>query len=376
VLFAVVRPISAAVPPQVAACAEEPAKAVQIATPQIKVPSLKVRLADVGRKLAAVGQKVRSMVVARTSGEWYSRAMDLHRQGSYERAIEAFQKSIDAGQREGAASYNIACGYARLGDSDRAFEWLNKALDAGFDVGHMLDGDDDLESLRGDPRLAGLRRISRKLVARFDHMIENPPKSADPWYSIGKEMLREGDYDRSARAFRESAARSAKPGNSLYNTACALSRKGDSVGALAFLAKAIESGFDDTGLIARDDDLDAIRGEPRFRELQERAEGGRAQYSLGLARLRAEDFDAAAQAFSRATELDYRRAASLYNLACVESRRGDREKAFDYLDRAIDAGFDAARQLRSDDDLDNLRGDPRYPLAIRKADARAHAKMD
>lgn len=375
VLFAVVRPIAAAVPLQVAASAEAPARAVQIAAPQVKVRPLKVRLAEIGRKLAAAGQKVRSIVTAHTSGEWYSRGMDLHRQGNYERAIEAFQKAIDAGQREGAASYNIACGYARLGDSDRAFEWLNKALDAGFDVGHMLDGDDDLESLRGDPRLAGLRRISRKLAARFDHMVENPPKSADPWYSIGKELLRAEDYDRSAHAFRESAARSPKPGNSLYNTACALARKGDTGGALDFLAKAIESGFDDAGLIARDDDLDSIRGEPRFRELQERAEGGRAQYSLGLAHLQNEDFEVAARAFSRAVELDYRRAASLYNLACVESRRGDMERAFDYLDRAIDAGFDAARQIRSDDDLDNLRGDPRHAQAIRKADAKAREKI-
>src|ERR1700682_4531840 len=40
-----------------------------------------------------------------------------------------------------------------------------------------------------------------------------------------------------------------------------------------------------------------------------------------------------------------------------------RDEAFRYLDEAIEAGFDAASQIRSDDDLDNLRGDPRHAQA-------------
>ena len=107
---------------------------------------------------------------------------------------------------------------------------------------------------------------------------------------------------------------------------------------------------------------------------QAHPKSGRVQYAIGIARLQLDEFEASGRAFLRALDLGYRRPATLYNLACVESRRGEKEKAFEYLDQAIDAGFDAARQIRADEDLDNLRGDPRYPLAIRKADARAQGK--
>jgi Flp pilus assembly protein TadD len=88
--------------------------------------------------------------------------------------------------------------------------------------------------------------------------------------------------------------------------------------------------------------------------------------------LQPDEFDAASPAFSRALDLGYRPGSALYNLACVEARRGDKDEAFRYLDQAIEAGFDAASQIRSDDDL---RGDPRYAQAIRKADAKAREKI-
>ncbi|TMA27386.1 MAG: hypothetical protein E6J78_10305 [Deltaproteobacteria bacterium] len=372
--------------------------------------AVKSRFAGMANKLASIAHEIAG------EDDWYSRGMQLHRKGNYRQAIEAFGKAIEEGRREQAASYNIACGYARLGDSDRAFEWLEKALESGFELEKYLGHDDDLDSLRGDARFKELRArlgVGRSEAARFDAMMERQPRSADPWSSIGKDLLRVGEYHRAARAFQEAARRSSKPASSIYNTACALARKGDNRAALDSLEQALESGFDDPGLMARDDDLGSLHGEPRFAELQQMAEqltmpkvgfvgiwsragaadawreaaqryeafgrrhrsSGRAQYALGLARLQLDEFDAASRAFSRALELGYRRGSALYNLACVEARRGDKNEAFRYLDEAIEAGFDAAAQIRSDDDLDNLRGDPRYAQAIRKADAKAHEKI-
>ncbi len=45
--------------------------------------------------------------------DWYDRGMEYHRDGRWGPAIAAFQKAIAAGERTGAATYNIACGYAR-----------------------------------------------------------------------------------------------------------------------------------------------------------------------------------------------------------------------------------------------------------------------
>lgn len=49
-----------------------------------------------------------------------------------------------------------------------------------------------------------------------------------------------------------------------------------------------------------------------------------------------------------------------YNLACSHSLVGEIEQAFEELKSAIDMGYDNFDLLLIDDDLDNLRNDPRY----------------
>jgi hypothetical protein len=39
-----------------------------------------------------------------------------------------------------------------MGNRNAAFEWLEKSVDAGFDIGGYINGDQDLDSLRSDPR--------------------------------------------------------------------------------------------------------------------------------------------------------------------------------------------------------------------------------
>jgi len=80
----------------------------------------------------------------------------------YDEAIRAFEKAIEAGYREDASSYNIACGYALKGERDRAFEWLRKAEEAGFRTDKYLSSDDDLDNLRSDPRFKAFRQEARQ----------------------------------------------------------------------------------------------------------------------------------------------------------------------------------------------------------------------
>jgi Flp pilus assembly protein TadD len=114
-----------------------------------------------------------------------------------------------------------------------------------------------------------------------------------------------------------------------------------------------------------------------FQELTSRdAKNGAAWFKLGLAQLNADDPRAAEEAFGHALELGHRKATTLYNLACAAARQDQRDRAFDYLRQSIDAGFDAAHMLRSDDDLDNLRGDPRLRDLIRAAKEKQRADAD
>jgi tetratricopeptide (TPR) repeat protein len=348
--------------------------------------------------------------------------MDLHNEGRYDEAIAAFGHAIEEGHRVDAAMYNIACGYARKGDTDRAVEWLRKSLQEGFDLASYIDKDDDLGGIRSDPRFVELRRNLRtekigadrnradRLVLRFVELRDSRSTKGTAFYAIGRELLDVGRYDVAAQAFQASAARGYREGASFYNTACALSLAGDRPGALDYLERALNAGFDDVGLFRKDDDLDNVRGDPRYGELLKMAENlelhrsdngpdvkswarsvrrsvlheteqhfldyaqrhpqsGRAWFNLGYARIRGERPEAAAEAFQRALDLRYRPATTMYNLACAYSLMDRKDDAFAWLFKALDAGFDSSGMLRGDDDLDNLRGDPRYRQALARAKA-------
>jgi hypothetical protein len=52
--------------------------------------------------------------------------------------------------------------------------------------------------------------------------------------------------------------------------------------------------------------------------------------------------------------------AVLYNLACSYARLNQKDKAFEWLNKAVQAGFAQAAQLNSDSDLASLREDARF----------------
>ena len=87
---------------------------------------------------------------------------------------------------------------------------------------------------------------------------------------------------------------------------------------------------------------------------------GRAWFNLGFTALQARQFDTAMDSFKRAINLNYRVGTSSYNMACAYALQGNRDAAFEWLDRAEKTGFDVADHARHDDDLDKLHRDPRW----------------
>ncbi|HSB63628.1 MAG TPA: M56 family metallopeptidase [Thermoanaerobaculia bacterium] len=347
----------------------------------------------------------------------YARAKELYEDDHYLESAEAYRKAAELGYREDTAAYNAACSYALAGRKDDAFTWLGKAMELGFDLESYLRKDDDLDSLRQDPRFAELKKAARaaraegktadsvRAVRRFEKLTAEGSKNGARWYEAGKELLDAEKLDLSEKAFRTAASLGYRTGASTYNAACALARAGKVPQALDTLDASLEAGFDDPGLLGRDDDLEALHGDPRFAKLRKKAEdlslgsnlelgvsrlfrrrsawreevphyaayakahpqSGRAHYNLGYAQLLAERPEAALPAFTRALELGYRKPATLYNLACTHARLEEKDKAFERLFQAIDAGYDSPSQIRHDEDLDSLHGDPRFKQALQRA---------
>ena len=361
----------------------------------------------------------------RDGGDWFDRGMKHHGDEDWAEAADAFVKAFEQGHREGVSAYNAACAYAQNGEPDRAFEWLDRAMAAGFDLHKYLGQDEDLKSLESDPRFADLRKKARERVRhkkryeleakaeKLDRLMSQPVGDGDALYYLGSELLKLGDYERSARAFERSAQGTEHPVDSLYNLACALSMKGDLGAALQNLEKAILAGFNRSAEgIRQDEDLDNLHPESRFKEIlrladqlhlgldeddwegkiggkllrsvernawRKRVESyeafakshpqiGRAWFNVGFARIKGEMPAEAASAFRKALDLGHRRPTTMYNLACSFALLDQKDVAFDWLFKAIEAGLDDnGSMIRSDDDLDNLRGDPRYRQALKMA---------
>lgn len=355
----------------------------------------------------------------RSGSDWYDRGMDLHRRERYEDAIAAFAKSIGAGHREGASAYNIACGYALLGRSDEAFSWLKRAASYGFDVSSYLRSDDDLDSLRSDPRWTSIRAElrdaksdadkaeGRRALAGWDKVRSDASASRERVENAAKRLYDAEEWTAAAAAYEEAAKRGDRPGTMLYNAACSWALGGRPKEALDALERAVDQGWDDAAHMRKDDDLASLTGDARFREiakrakslelppnwnsglfsslvhgsrksglreaaeryeayLKERPQSPAAWEHLGLVRLRLDQWNEARAALEKSLSLGHRKATTLYNLACVEAMAGNADRAFERLNASLDAGFDGRWTVLNDEDLDSIRSDRRFREVLKR----------
>lgn len=72
--------------------------------------------------------------------------------GEYERGAVLDLRLVRLRPHSPRARYNLACTYALLGRPEDAFDQLERAVEFGFGDAEHMTRDDDLASLREDPR--------------------------------------------------------------------------------------------------------------------------------------------------------------------------------------------------------------------------------
>ena len=360
---------------------------------------------------------------------WYDKASDLYNRGRYSRAAEAYEKAAETGYRRATALYNAGCSYALSDQTDKAITALRGAFDEGFDDPQQFAEDDDLNSLRADPRFqklmndvmnTGEAESQRRASMRdFERLSKRDNVEEGEWNSVGMDLLRSGDYEHAADAFNNEFKVS-KDEDALYNVACARALSGKSADALKLLEQSITTGSVDAEHMQNDPDLMTLHKEARFDQLVTLAEDltlhdggwwngdgkwtwkgndekrwrksiphfqemttkypkiGRAWFNLGYAQLLAEEPDASTPSFQKALDLGYKPATTMYNLACSNAQSGNIDAAFGWLEKAEEAGMEMWSHARWDDDLDPLHSDPRFKdMAKRwRAEAKKHGHDD
>jgi tetratricopeptide (TPR) repeat protein len=217
-------------------------------------------------------------------------------------------------------------------------------------------------------------------------------KSGEQWYDLAHEHYDARRFIEAAEAYENAARSGYRPGTAWYNSACSWSLAGRRDAALGALLQALDSGFDDLGLVQGDDDLAAIRSDGRYPLLLERAmRSGKAQAqraearsqfdalqasgtrdasewrATGLTLLRSGEPDRAAQAFEEEFKLDAS-ASGLYNVACAQACGKHAAAALATLERAVLLGFGDGKEITADADLASLHAEPAFDRTLQLAD--------
>jgi hypothetical protein len=87
-------------------------------------------------------------------------------------------------------------------------------------------------------------------------------------------------------------------------------------------------------------------------------------------------FAESARLFAEAVEKGATHPNVAYNAACSFALAGDADRAFQFLDRAIAAGYRDSAHLQADADLGSLHGDARWKQVVARAEAAEKAYLD
>jgi quercetin dioxygenase-like cupin family protein len=115
------------------------------------------------RKATATEDGTTILAVGGTPGEAYRaapeevmEALAAYNAGDYETALAKQRSGLEKEPDSPVQHFNAGCFAARAGHADEAIEHLRRAIEINGRVRELMAGDEDLDSIRDDPRFAEL----------------------------------------------------------------------------------------------------------------------------------------------------------------------------------------------------------------------------
>ena len=123
---------------------------VHVADPAVK----RGAVGAAGTTILAVGAK-RGEAFTPSTWERSADALRYWPTEEWDKAIEVLEQHLAETPDHAGTHYNLACAYARAGRPDEAFDHLGQAIELQGIFAEYAHADDDLASLRDDPRFPG-----------------------------------------------------------------------------------------------------------------------------------------------------------------------------------------------------------------------------
>ncbi|HSP17338.1 MAG TPA: M56 family metallopeptidase [Thermoanaerobaculia bacterium] len=236
---------------------------------------------------------------------------------------------------------------------------------------------------------------SEVLLAKYDKLTSRrAPVTGREWYERGYDFHQSEHFAEAIDAFKQSIAHGYRVDDAMYNIACGYAQLDDPANAVKWLRDAIAAGFDNYDHIDNDSDFDPIRETREFKQVMAEAPDherrkddrldstlrrydalhrapspdGEAWFSAGFDLLALRQYDRSIDAFKQALAKDFKPSTTMYNIACGYSRKGDAAGATQWLEKAINEGFDNTDKLDDDPDIDNVRKSSQFAALRQMAD--------
>ncbi len=287
--------------------------------------------------------------------------------GSYQDAIKEFQRALDIDHRSDETLRLLASSYQKSGNSPAAEEAFRKAISLRPEYWAVY-------SALGTFYFSQARYADA--AGMFQKSIERAPRNYRGYSNLGAIYLLQGKYQDAVEELHRSAE--LRPTAEAYGN----------LGAAQFYMHRYENSADSLRNALKLDDKDWLNwgnlGDTLYQNPARRAEAA-AAYSKAIQladeRLGVNPRDALTLAFTadyfamldqqakaqdrlkRALEITPADADVLFRAAILNNRFGDSEKTFEFLQKAVAAGY-SPTVIRDTPDFDHLATDPRFKALV------------
>jgi tetratricopeptide (TPR) repeat protein len=252
----------------------------------------------------------------------------LARQGNFEEAIHHFSEALRINPDHAKAHHNLGAALVRQGNLEEAIGHFSKALriepdyaEAQYNLGAVLETQGSL----------------KEAMQHYSEALRIKPDDAGLHHDLGVALARQGKLKEAIKHFSEALRIKPDDAKAHYNLGGALKQQGKLKEAIHHFSE-------------------ALRIKPDY---------AKAHYNLGIILARQGNFEKAISHYSEVVRLkpDFS-AAVYYNMACIDARQNKIEESIDWLKKAIKSGYKNWGLLKTDKDLENIRGSSYYKELI------------
>jgi len=274
----------------------------------------------------------------------------LKAKGDRDGARRHYQQVLASDPENAFAHNNLAGLLFEMGDIDAAEAHYQDALriddslvEAHVNLGGLLAGKGQLN----------------QAMEHYTRAIDLDPTYAKAYYYRGNLFAKREDYEKAIADYREATRLDPSMDDARTNLGIALLRQGDAAGAEQAFRTALAVNPSNErareGLAAlRSSDGSAAAPSPETLHRKAVEYAGRGEY------------DQAIRLFKQIIERMPSEPGTSYNIACMYALKGDAAAAMDWLEKAVDSGYDNWDAIESDPDLNGIRQTARFKALLKK----------